>query len=333
MHSCLRFSAFLVLLCAFGVACATIGMESTARAAPDSEVGELMAAGIQFRRQHQDASALDAFQRAYAIDKSPRTMAQIALAEQALGRWLDAERHLEQALKGESDPWIARNRALLREALDDVAHHLGQLDLEANVPGAELFLDDQPVGPLPLKGMHVVAGKAVLEIRAEGYSAVRFEVQVPGAGVLQERVELKPLQTPADGAAPAAPLPAAIAAEPQRTEGSVQRTTALVMLGGGGLLVLGGVAANVVREQALARFNDDGRCFYGTLTREQRCPQDKHDADTAGTIMAIGYAVGGVAVGASVVLLLTLPKPTRSTPIVSFRPLPAGGLASFETTF
>jgi hypothetical protein len=332
MHSCPRFPAFLVLLCPFVVACAWIAMESIARAA-DGEVGELMAAGIQFRRQHQDASALDAFQRAYAVDKSPRTMAQIALAEQALGRWLDAERHLEEALKGESDPWIARNQSPLREALADVARHLGQLDLEANVPGAELLLDDQPVGPLPLKGMRVAAGKAVLEIRAEGYSAVRFEVQVPGGGVFQERVELKPVQAPAESGAPAVPPPAAIAPEPPRTQGSVQRTTALVMLGGGGLLVLGGVAANVVREQALARYNDDGRCFYGSLTREQRCPQDKHDADTAGTLMAIGYAVGGVAVGTSVVLLLTLPKPAKSTPMVSFRPLPAGGLASFETTF
>src|SRR5947207_7959859 len=110
---------------------------TSAHGEPRTETNELVAQGIQLRRQHEDAAAPDAFRRAYAIDHSPRTLAQMALAEQALGRWRDAERNLEEALRATSDPWIERNRDALLAELTDLGHHLGRLDIEANAPGAE----------------------------------------------------------------------------------------------------------------------------------------------------------------------------------------------------
>jgi hypothetical protein len=44
--------------------------------------------------------------------------------------------------------------------------------------------------------------------------------------------------------------------DPQVSQGSFRRTTALVMLGRGGLLLAGGVVAHILRERALAKYND-----------------------------------------------------------------------------
>jgi Flp pilus assembly protein TadD len=42
--------------------------------------------GIALRRQRRDAEALEEFRRSYALRPTPRTLAQIGFAEQALGR-------------------------------------------------------------------------------------------------------------------------------------------------------------------------------------------------------------------------------------------------------
>jgi len=54
--------------------------------------------GVALRRQGRDASALEVFQSAWRSSRAPRALAQVALAEQALGRWVAAEAHLVEAL-------------------------------------------------------------------------------------------------------------------------------------------------------------------------------------------------------------------------------------------
>src|SRR5262245_2039922 len=81
---------------------------------------EAIANGIALRRQGKNAEALREFQRAYAADPSPRALAQIALAQQALGNWLAAESGLVSALSAAHDNWIVHNRAALAGALEIV---------------------------------------------------------------------------------------------------------------------------------------------------------------------------------------------------------------------
>src|SRR5260221_25029 len=69
--------------------------------------------GIALRRALKEQEALTAFRRAYELAPSPRAVAQIGLAEQALGRWADAEAHLLTALEAVSDPWIDKYRTPL----------------------------------------------------------------------------------------------------------------------------------------------------------------------------------------------------------------------------
>lgn len=57
-------------------------------------VDRLIEQGVSLREDGRDLEALELFQRAYRRSKSVRAPAQIALAHQALGRWIEAERHL-----------------------------------------------------------------------------------------------------------------------------------------------------------------------------------------------------------------------------------------------
>src|SRR5258706_9469725 len=94
--------------------------------APSAEVtaDAALQRGIALRKEQRDQEALDEFRRAYALSPSPRARAQMALAEQALGHWLDADAGLGAALDAKEDAWIERNRASLEAARVAVGRHV-----------------------------------------------------------------------------------------------------------------------------------------------------------------------------------------------------------------
>src|SRR5947207_7380287 len=77
---------------------------------------ELVARGLQLRRQAKPQQALEMFRRAYALAPSARTIGQMGLVEASLERWLDAEAHLKASL-AVSDAWVKKNRGFLDQAL------------------------------------------------------------------------------------------------------------------------------------------------------------------------------------------------------------------------
>src|SRR3954466_7836710 len=105
-----------------GLLAASIAHATVAHAQADEDA---IRAGVELRKEQRDAEALDAFRKAFAIKATPRAQAQIALAEQALGRWLEADRDIEAALSATEDPWVVKNRGYLEDARATIAHHVG----------------------------------------------------------------------------------------------------------------------------------------------------------------------------------------------------------------
>src|SRR5262245_18190771 len=60
-----------------------------ARAGESEATEDAMRRGTEFRRQGEDEKALRVFTKIYQETQSPRALAQMGLAEQALGRWVD----------------------------------------------------------------------------------------------------------------------------------------------------------------------------------------------------------------------------------------------------
>jgi hypothetical protein len=54
------------------------------------EAEDLVRKGVDLRREGRDQNALETFRKANQLASTPRTVAQMGLAEQALGRWTDA---------------------------------------------------------------------------------------------------------------------------------------------------------------------------------------------------------------------------------------------------
>jgi serine/threonine-protein kinase len=196
---------------------------SPARAAraQEADAEALTKQGLELRRQRHDAEALAVFRRAYAVKATPRTLAQIALAEQALGKWVDAEADLDAALGSTDDAWIAPHRSTLLGGLATIRSHLGWLEVTADAPAAaaaRLWVNGADMGELPLaKPVRVEAGSVVVEVRATGFVPARRVPFVEPGGSAREAVHLVPLALEPPAAVPDAHGPPA-SAPPGTTE-------------------------------------------------------------------------------------------------------------------
>ena len=136
-------SGLAVLLVAASASAQLPRLEQPVASPPGSGATDeetLLKQGVELREKGDDQGAMTVFGRAYALSKGARALAQLALAEQALGHWVDAETHLAGALSRGDDPWVTRNKTLLtcvnRTGIE--VARLGQfgvnLDLDARRP-------------------------------------------------------------------------------------------------------------------------------------------------------------------------------------------------------
>ena len=159
-------------------------------------VDALIEQGVELRRQRRDEAALDKFKEAYrkAKAKRGRALAQVALAEQALGRWLEAEVHLQRALRYARDPWIGRHKSALRQSLKSIRKNLISVDVRASVTGAEISINGRFVGRHPLdKPVRAVAGTVVIRVAAPGYWPLTRTRELGGGLTAREVFELVPI--------------------------------------------------------------------------------------------------------------------------------------------
>ncbi|MFO0625075.1 MAG: hypothetical protein U0325_05610 [Polyangiales bacterium] len=261
-----------------------------------AQVEALLRRGVALRQRGDDAGALDQFQRARALSDEPRVLAQVALAEQALGRWVDAARDLREAASHEDDPWIRRNAAALGGARDEIMRHVGGLTVEGPGAQGELRVDDARVAALPMTAPVVVlAGERALEVRREGYTPWTQAITVrPGE---LNRVDVPALQ--ALVVTPVAPV-----APPRRGQGQRIAGWSLVGLSAASLGV--GIYGLVARDNAQGAFQQDRTC--ATAMPAAACADRRSTADTMNAVMIAGFVGAGVLAAVGVTLVLTAPS-------------------------
>ncbi|HEX2572490.1 MAG TPA: tetratricopeptide repeat protein [Polyangia bacterium] len=279
--------------------------------------------GLKMRAEHRDDGALEEFQRAYRLCSSARALAQIALAEQATGRWNQAEQHLEIVLSTAGDSWVEQHRGDLENAREALAQRLGSLEVSLTPTDAtgELLLNGERVARLPLEApLRVVAGTVTIEVRVQGFTPVTRPVTIPPAGRTREVVALTPiappppvaLEKPAPEKSPQPPpvMDRERAERPRPRGRSLQRTLGIAGLSVGGAGLAVGIAGHVLREQNARAWNRDDACVHALPDSLPSQCQTRRNAVELGQQLAIaGYVTGGVLAVAGV-LLLALPART-----------------------
>jgi hypothetical protein len=177
------------------------------------DVEAIIAEGVALRREGRDEDAADRFRAAHELGGGARALAHLGHAEQALGRWIDAEAHLTRALESREE-WITRHAITLRESLEVVRRNLGDVLVEGNVEGARVLVNGRDVGTLPIVDpVRAEVGSIVVEARADGHFTAQRPVEVVAGETV--RVQLTMIErTPPIEIAPVA----AVALDPPRRQ-------------------------------------------------------------------------------------------------------------------
>lgn len=324
----------LALLLALGGGMLATAPVQAASADP-GKAEELIRQANELRRQGHDERALPLLRKAYEIAHSARTAGQLGLAEMALGYWVSAETHLNEAVAETRNPWVGKNRPALDSALRETQTHLGDLRIEGKPDGAEITVNGSVVGTLPLgNAIRVNEGRVTVEAHAAGRKPKTMMVTVAARASERLQVVLEPEEAPAPPQADArvvspssVPSPSSEATddrpERERAEGGPhharrsesqpdadaelptwRRVLPWALLGGA--VVAGGIGVwqQVSSQHAQSDFDSIPACgaglpMRGTDSRCQGLYDDFHDRKTHAFI---GYGVAGL-LGAGAVTL------------------------------
>jgi hypothetical protein len=317
---------------------AGLGLPRARGADSDDDAEKLIRHGIQLRKAHDDESAAREFQKAYDQVHSPRSAGQLGLAEQALGRWEDAERHVGEALRATNDAWVSKNQATLAGALGIIQGHLGRIEVIGDPEGAEVSINGHSAGKLPLaNAVPVSAGEVDVDLRAPGYTPAQRTLTIVAGQYQRLVMHLAKENTGPVGAAEQPKTVAGekaeeggtpVAAAPAAAPGSIRTSAAVEPVGpstartvvkwsaagvaGLGLVV--GVTATILHSRNVSAFDnntmncadDNGTAVVqGTTTKVAAC-QNALDAYRSDKTWAIvGYVGAGVFAATWLVLQLT----------------------------
>ncbi len=313
---CFRWSSYLslALVLVIGAACrfAWAG-EGQAQAE------KLIRHGVELRKSHDDEAAAREFQKAYDLVHSPRASAQLGLAEQALGRWEDAERHVDEALHAPTDAWIAKNRATLEEALGIIQAHLGRIEVIGDPAGAEVSVNGRSVGTLPLADpVKVSAGQVDVEMHAPGYVAAERTLAIVGGQYQRVVIHLakegaaaeEPKAAPNPEPSPPIATPAVSEEGPSTTRVALKWTSA----GLAGAALVTGVLFTVLHSNNVDSFNSNGCSIRGDQAvkgggiPDAPCQSMLGTSQTYQKVFIAAYAAAGAFAATWLIFQLTEPS-------------------------
>jgi hypothetical protein len=305
-----------LLLVALISGAATASAQPTA-AAPGAEAvakaDALFREGVRFVAQQKWAEAEAKFLAAWALNPSYDVATNLGQAQYRLGKYRDAAEHLAFALRnwpiiGKREP-----RDLAQQRLAEVRKQVGAVTIRVSRPGAEVFVDGQPVGRSPIEHeVFVEPGARSIEAKLAGYEDAQQRIEASKGGELSVMLTLAAsavTTTGPGGMATATPSGRAAPGLPSPPPPSVARPIWPVAVGAGAALVfLGGgigftVAANTrmgdaaaLREQVGGRSACTGKPNGSLLQTCAELHSALADRDTLSNVAMVSFLAGGALV-------------------------------------
>lgn len=301
---------------------------ATVAAAQEAPDERLIQRGLEARREGRDEEALGLFRQAYTLRATPRALAQIGLAEQALGRWVEADEDLRRALSFGDDVWIQEAGPVLERSLQQIEPHIGRLEVVGNVTGAEVRVNGRVVGTLPLSSpVPLPVGEAIVQVVAEGYYPIARRAIVTAEGIAHENVELQAVTRLPDVLVPVAPTTVTATSVRPRLDISptrdapdstlaFRRTMGWVSAGGAALFGGGGLALLLLGNSDIEYYNSLDCLPTNGASRGETCSAELDRGKMLQTLGVTALGFGGAAAVTSVVLFVISRQPRSASTAV-----------------
>lgn len=178
-----------------------------------------------------------------------------------------------------------------------------QLTINANVAGATVTVDGEPIGPTPIINHPLTAGEHLIRIEHAAYQPLEKRVVFPAGKTTTTDVSLLPLaERPTDG-----PVEAATATPKKKHVGS------LVSFAVGGAAGIGAIVTGALHLSKTNRIKDS--CTGNTCPKNLKSDGDTAHALAVATNVLIPVGATGIVLGIVMLLIENRSKPEAEAPV------------------
>jgi hypothetical protein len=246
------------------------------------------------RGNWEEAAAL--FERAHRLNPSARTLRGMGLTAYEARRYVDAIRHLADALSETRRPLTQAQREEVSSTLDRARRFVAHLRLKVGPSEARVTINGRPAEPDSKGDVATDPGLLDVEITADGYESALRRVRLTAGGQEELTVQLSRTRAEAPPAAqvsavtPASAPPAATQAAPA-DDGNPVGTLKWVV---GGLAVAGLVTGGVLLGYQKVKANEfQETCTLQSVTTPRCDKLGKQVTGPLWTAPIIAFSVGG----------------------------------------
>jgi hypothetical protein len=189
----------LLALLAAGLPHGSAQAQADTGAADDArkEASEHFRRGVELYQERAFRGALAEFERAYQIAPDYRLRYNIAQTRLELQDYLGATQGYELYLKEGGAEIPSERREEVELALSAMRERVGRVSIRVNRDGAEVFIDDVPIGKTPLAPMLPInVGQHRVLVRGEDGAEVARVVQIAGGDVAEVDLTLRAPEAP-----------------------------------------------------------------------------------------------------------------------------------------
>lgn len=202
--------------------------------------------GVDYYRDGNINAALIEFKRAYEASPNYRVLYNLGQVANALNDYVEAQRYFQRYLQDGGAEIDAERRAEVNAMISKLGGRIASLTIACNVDGAQIFVDDEPVGTTPLVGaLRVSAGTRRISAAVSGRPRSTRVIEAVGGERLSVDLEVQ--------AAPLTAAPNAVAGDASSDSGP---SVALWLGIATGALAVGTGVVGVLAAQDGSKFHD-----------------------------------------------------------------------------
>jgi len=162
-------------------------------AADDQELAKAkFQEGMALVKAENYPAALAAFEESYRILPKPGLLYNIAMCQKALFRYVDSIGSFKKYLSAMGANVKPDMKLSVDQALAEMEKLVGTILIDGAPDGAEVFVDDRPVGRTPLPEPLIEdPGQHSVRVERDGYKPLRTEVNVASGATIAVRSKLR----------------------------------------------------------------------------------------------------------------------------------------------
>lgn len=154
-----------------------LAVSSSALAQPAAEAEVHFKRGVSLYQETDFKGALVEFKRAYELSHKWQLLYNVAQAEYQSRDYAAALSSFETFLREGGERIPRARRADIEQEIARLRMRVGKVTVRCNVAGAIVFVDDEPVGPVPASRNVAVGGRRIM-VKRDGYATWTKTVEV-----------------------------------------------------------------------------------------------------------------------------------------------------------